>query len=498
MITWIDSKRIKKGDVMGTKLNRFIQNIKKHRNVIVYGAGNNAAPLINYLDENAIIDKDRLHIAVTKPKNGEKFKDYIVECIDDLRMLNKQSLVIIAVYGDYYAEIEKKLDSLGFYNVERLEDWFIHEAYYEQIQDENISPQKILFENFHGLGYGDSPKYVCEELLKNRNDLDLVWVVKPGVYSNVPEGVRTVEIYTEEFYRELYTAHIWISNVRKYQSVLKRNGQFYIQTWHGFALKRIEADAEIISNGISAPYFDAGKKDSKMIDVIISNAQAMTQIYKTGFWYDGDVKEYGTPRNDVLFRDNTALKNVLKAKYGIQQEDKIVMYAPTFRSSYKINPLDVDISLMLESLERKTKCNWVCALRLHPNIANKKNDFSYGEKIISVTDYPDIMELLAVTDALVTDYSSIMFDFMITKKPVFLYAKDLDYYRNSDRGFYFDYEKLPFPISLTNEKLAENIMAYSEKEYFSRLEQFMEENGFCDDGFASKRVAEIIYKELEK
>lgn len=480
---------------MGRRLDELKETICDYKDVIVYGAGTNAGPIVAWLVENDIFASVNKHVAVTKPKEDEHFRGFKVERINDMVELKQGALVLVAVFWKYFDDIDNTLNALGFEHSIHIEDWFIDEAYYETLKDEPIIDKKILVENFHGLGYGDSPKYIVKELMKQRNDLDIVWIVRPGLDAQVPEGVRTVEIYSCQFYYEVFTAKIWISNVRKYQSVKKRQGQYYIQTWHGFTLKKIEKDAEEVSHGISAPYFDAGKKDSQMIDLLISNATFLTGIYRQTFWYEGEILECGTPRNDVFFQNDKLIIDQVKTVYHIARDSKILMYAPTFRESYKDDPLDIDMEAVLNVLERKTGYKWVALMRMHPNIANKENLFVYTENVVNATWYPDVMELLYATDALITDYSSIMFDYMIKKKPIFLYAKDKERYANNDRGFYLKYDDLPFPIAVTNKELLENISDFELLTYLAKLKYFEGKMGFCDDGTSSMTIVKRINEE---
>ncbi len=477
---------------MGKRLDNLKQLILGYKRIIIYGAGTNAHPILSWLQESEEFSDIKINIAVTKPKINEEFRGYKVYKIDELVLEKNSALVIVAVFKDYEKDIDGNLLELGFTNIVHIEEWFVDEAFYEPIKNEPINEKKVLVENFHGLGYGDSPKYIVDELIRQRNDLDIVWIVKQGIECDFPEGVRAVRIYSKQFYYEVYTAKVWISNVRKYQSVKKRIGQFYIQTWHGFPLKKIEKDAEEISNGISAPYFDAGKKDSEMIDVLLSNASFLTRIFKKTFWYNGKIIECGTPRNDIFFKNDISITHKLKKYFNLTENKKIILYAPTFRNNYKENPIDVDMDSVVSMCEKKFGGEWVGLVRMHPNIAKKETLFTYTDKVINATWYPDIMELLYSSDVVITDYSSVMFDFMITKRPVFLYAKDRDRYVNADRGFYFEYDSLPFSISATKAQLVSSIENYDEEIYRDKLSKFMRHIGFCDRGTASLKTIEMI------
>ncbi len=476
-------------------LNEMIKDTKK---VIIYGAGTNAyAPLL-WLRATFSDDELQIHIAVTKKKDGASFYGYSIEQIDELKELRDNAVVMVSVFPGFFDEIGNKLNTLNFSKVFYVDTWFYRSAYYDKYWEEKIDRKKILIENFHGRGYGDSPRYIADELRKADEKLDIVWVTARGKETQLPEGVRSVEIYSPQFFYETATAAAWISNVRKYQPVLKREGQFYLQTWHGFTLKRIEKDAEEVSNGISAPYFDAGKKDSKMIDCLLSNSSFLTKIFRQTFWYDGVINEIGTPRNDIFFKDCSSVAKSVKERYKINEDSRILLYAPTFRTSYADNPIDVDIESLLDALEEKFKCRFSAMIRMHPNMEGKAGLFEYSDRIVNVTSYPDFMDLLSATDVLLTDYSSAMFDFMFSNKPIFLYAKDLERYANADRGFYIDYERLPFPIAESNEILREEVKKFDRSSYLNKLAQFIKEMGFAEDGTASQKAAELVLNAIKK
>ena len=203
------------------------------------------------------LSETNVRVAVTSPSSDSLFHGEKVYAIDELLDLRNSAIVLIATYSGYFEEIETLLFDRGFRNIIPISDCIIDSIYrLEWVKP--IERTKILVENFHGLGFGDSPRYIVEELLRRSDKLDIVWVVNSVEKSTFPDGVRTVEMYSKEFFFETATAHIWISNVRKFHAVRKREGQFYIQTWHGFPLKTIEKDAEETAIGEINAYFDAG------------------------------------------------------------------------------------------------------------------------------------------------------------------------------------------------------------------------------------------------
>ena len=152
-----------------------------------------------------------------------------------------------------------------------------------------MKKRKVAVCSYYGRGYGDNAKYIVDKLLDMQKDLQIIWFVKNSDEAKtLPEGVIPCQIDTVKSVYHLLTAKVWIDNSRKFFIRFKRKSQFYIQTWHGFALKRIEKDAQ---DKLAPSYVKSAKKDSQCIDYIISCSRFMTEIYKHAFWYDGKILE---------------------------------------------------------------------------------------------------------------------------------------------------------------------------------------------------------------
>lgn len=376
--------------------------------------------------------------------------------------------------------------------------YFIYITFYKIIFKSlkvfKIRKNKIVFNNFNGKGYGDNPKYIAEELY-SRNidlDLDLVWLVKDENKGEFPQYIRTVKYNSFRSFYELATAKLWIDNFRKTININKRKNQYYIQTWHGsIALKKIENDAKDV---LPDSYIKNAIYDSKITDIYLSNSTFCSNMYKRAFWYNGQILEYGSPRNDILFESNKKIKDYICQYYKIEHSDKLVLYAPTFRSYNQDNIYLNDFSELLLSLNKFFDCKCKILLRLHPKMSND-NIFNINDNAINVSLYPDIQELLSCCDMLITDYSSCMFDYALTKKPVLLYATDINQYIN-DRGFYFEYQSLPFPIAENIEALKNNILNFNYENYQNKINDFFNKLNIIEDGNSSKKVVDYIIENI--
>ena len=180
-----------------------------------------------------------------------------------------------------------------------------------------VQKNKIVVTNFYGRGYGDNLKPIVAELLRRGGGLDIVWLTADeGAAKSLPAGVRAVPYTPWNRIRELCTAKIWLDNNRKGARV-KKPGQWYLQTWHGFALKRIERD---VVDTLPPGYAEYAARDSAQTDLIVSNAAFMTRIYRESFWYDGEIAEFGSPRNDVLFTDGVPARKKVADLLGLPAE----------------------------------------------------------------------------------------------------------------------------------------------------------------------------------
>jgi CDP-glycerol glycerophosphotransferase len=358
-----------------------------------------------------------------------------------------------------------------------------------------IQINKIYITNFDGKGYGDNPKYIVEEILKRKFECDIVWTVSDKFRGGFPNSIKLVRFKSIKSIYEAVTAKIWIDNTRKQPYVRKRKEQFYVQTWHDqiFSIKKVEKDAE---DKLSPNYIKQAKNDSKLIDVILSDSSVCTAKYKRAFWYNGEILEWGFPKNDILINKPKNINEKTYEYFKLEQDVKIILYAPTFRNNFDATIYYMDYENILNILCEKTKEKWVFLVRMHPNIAEQSVCLTYNDHILNASLYDDMQELLLTSDILVTDYSGAMFDFLLTRKPIFLYIKDYKDYI-AERGIYIDLFSLPFPCALNSPELAEKIAQFDYKTYIETAEQFLGQIDVFEDGKASKRVVDRIKQVMD-
>ena len=358
-----------------------------------------------------------------------------------------------------------------------------------------VNNKKIVITSYLGRGYGDNPKYIVEKLLASGIEYDIVWLVK-GKGHVFPSGIRIVDYQSLKAIYELCTAKVWIDNRRKPPYIRKRKTQCYIMTWHGFmAIKKIEKDAE---DSLEPRYIKMAKNDSKMIDYFVAGSRWESATISDSFWYDGAILECGYPRCDILLKNNRDACYRIKKDYGLSEQDRILLYAPTFRQAKDEKSLSVyklDWDKTLETMKSVFGGNWIGMIRLHPNVAGLADLLRIPKHVIDATTYDDMQELITACDCMITDYSSSIMDAGVARKLGFIFATDYEEYAK-DRDVYFDIkEDLPFPFAESNDQLIDNLISFDKNKYYTELERFLKYTyGVYDEGNASSKICELIEK----
>lgn len=355
-----------------------------------------------------------------------------------------------------------------------------------------VKKHKIIINSFYGSDFGDNGKYIVDELINANTDYLILWVLNEQYYKkhSLPEAVKPVKYKSLQYIYHMATSRIWIDNCRILTDVLKRKNQIYIQMWHGtLPLKKIEADAP--TESLSSRYITKAKRDSQLADFIISNSSFFSTLYKNSFWYKGEIKNIGYPKNDLLFNNTDIYKVKIKDHFALASDAKIILYAPTFRKDLSLTAYNIDVSNLLNTLTTSTSDKWVFITRMHPNLKNISLKELFNSEVIDATTYPDLQELILGSDMLITDYSSCMFDAALAQKPTFIYASDIHHY-SDERGFYFKLEELPFSIAKNTPQLIKNIQMFDIEQYEKKLSIFTKDIGFYDDGQATKRFHNFL------
>ena len=302
------------------------------------------------------------------------------------------------------------------------------------------------------------------------------------------------------FRSQLSTARIWVSNTRTFYGTKKRKGQCYIQTWHAtICIKPIGLYRGALFPRIAAL---VSREDSKMIDYVLSGSKWCNHMYRKGLLYKGKILETGTPRCDVLLKQREQKYKQLREEYNLPISAKIMLYAPTFRGgsqnterTVKTDETIIDFNRLVNSLKNRFGDEWYIFLRLHPQLAAKIEKIHTNQtsvRLFDVSQRSDMNEIIAASDAFLTDYSSAIFEANLIGIPGFIYADDLEEYI-ADRGdLFFDMYKLPFSVARNNDELMQNIEQFDADAYAKRTELFQDKMGIFEDGKASRRVVQLI------
>lgn len=377
--------------------------------------------------------------------------------------------------------------------------WRIKAAiYYKIFNKKEINQKQIIFCSFRGDYYSDSPKYLYEYLYENYPDeFDYVWVLNDKNVK-VPGNPKKVKRFSLDFYKEVARSKYWVINGRQSVVLAKRKDQIIVSTWHGTPLKKLGLDIGNVYTRdpfLKHSYIDV----SKEWDYLISPNRYTTDILKSSFGYEREIFESGYPRNDILYNADENKVNEIKSKLNLPNDKKIILYAPTWRDDefVDIGSVKFKLQLELDKLKEALSDEYIVLVRTHYFISNNLDLGGVEDFAVDVSRYDDIAELYLIADILITDYSSVFFDYANLKRPILYYTYDLEKYENVLRGFYLDiHEEVPGPLLKTTEEVVDSIKNIEslKEEYKDKYDAFYERFCSIEDGNASKRIVEKVWK----
>jgi CDP-glycerol glycerophosphotransferase len=356
---------------------------------------------------------------------------------------------------------------------------------------------RFVYNSFEGR-YSDSPRVLYEALLDSSGVHDHVWLVAPEHASTFPDDVPTVAYGSPEGRAALEAADVLIANTHTDVEWTKPAATFYLQTWHGTPLKRIHRDVLWAPPGVH----ERLSRDVARWDCLISANRASTPLLRGAFRYDGEILETGYPRNDVLSApDREALRAAVRSELAIPADRTAVLYAPTWRDDEVLpeGGKQFRLAFDLEGFAERLGKDHVLLLRLHYLLTGRLAAVEHPS-IQDVSLHPDISRLYLAADVLVTDYSSTMFDFAVTGRPMLFFTYDLDDYQNRLRGFYFDLAPLaPGPLLETSAQVLDalaDLPAVAERNR-DRYARFQDRFCHLEDGHATDRVLDRLRRRDE-
>ena len=348
----------------------------------------------------------------------------------------------------------------------------------------------VLFESHMGKQYSDSPKYIYEEMLRENKKYKYIWSLEQPESVEVPGPAIKVKKHSLKHYYYLVRSKFWIDNQGIAHLTKKKKGQVYVQTWHGTPLKKMGYDQKTLPGEAELKRL---KVQTNAWDYFVSPNPYSTEIFRRAFRYPGDIIESGYPRNDILRHQPQDVIQKVRDQLQIDAGKKVVLYAPTFRDW---NPNSFQRTLEdIQTLSQQVDEDSIVLLRLHYLLSNMISQHNMPTNIVNVSNYQDIQELYLISDMLITDYSSVMFDFALLKRPIILYSYDLEEYV-SRRGTYFDLEeKAPGPICRSIDEVIQFINhPETLDDYQQELARFADEFGKLEVGNAARKVIDIVFK----
>lgn len=370
--------------------------------------------------------------------------------------------------------------------------------YFHYFSKMSIKSNYVMCETFLGRNYADSPKNIFEYMSQSEpGKYQFIWSVDKK--TKFPYPCKVVKRFGIRYAYYLARSKYFVFNMRQPMWMRKREGQVFLQTWHGTPLKKLVYDQEEVCSATPL-YKQQVYKQSRQWDYLISDNAFSTKVFRSAFLYDKEILEMGYPRNDLLSSPEKEEKaRQIKERLKLPKDKKVILYAPTWRDDeyYDKGQYKFALHMDLARYQKELGKEYILLLRTHYFIADQLDLSGYPEFAYNVSKYDDITELYLISDVCITDYSSVFFDFANLKRPILFYTYDLEKYRDILRGFYLDIEKeVPGPLLFNDDEVIHALLNLSqiEKQYQTVYEEFYQRFCSLDDGNASKRIVERVFE----
>lgn len=424
------------------------------------------------------------------------------------KKINGQAIVISATsYNNVTSTITSETEELSFSKrvAKKVSDFknsrLVMRIFRSLVELLGRKPRKqklVMFESFHAKQYSDNPRAIYEYMKENHRDYQLLWSINGQVEQLFKDfGVPYVRRFTFRWFLTFPRAKYWVNNVRLPAWMPKPQDTIFVQTWHGTPLKKLGIDIEEIHmpGTKTSTYKKNFVIEASKWDYLVSPNAYSSEIFKRAFHFKGEVIESGYPRNDVLSNATPDMISAIKKNLGIPVEKKIMLYAPTWRDNefYQKGKYKFQFQFDLENWKKEFGDEWVLLSRMHYLVAENFDFSAHAGTVYDVSAYPDIRELYLISDMMITDYSSVFFDYAILNRPIIFFMYDLEKYRNELRGFYINIEEeAPGPIVQTEEDLFQAMREQMHSDVLMNPKFIDFKNKFAslEDGQATKRVVE--------
>ena len=425
-------------------------------------------------------------VSPEKIKNLKKYRKKIVKALLSNNVMRATVIVTRHLGIKKFRKIKKN---------KRVFAYYLYNKFFSKL---SIKENWVFCESFFGKSYSDSPKYIYEYLCKNHpGKYRFIWVTNNK--TQIPFGPTKVKRFSLRYCYYLARCKYNIFNVRQPEWMRKREGTVFLETWHGTPLKKLVFDQEEVM-GASPLHKAQFYRQSRDWDYLVAANNFSTETFRRAFLFDKKILEYGYPRNDIMHdpkKDQIAAD--VKKKLHIPEDKKTILYAPTWRDDeyYGHGAYKFALKLDLHRLKKELGEDYVVLLRTHYFIADSLDVTGLEDFAYNVSKYDDISELYLISDILITDYSSVFFDYANLKRPILFYTYDLDKYRDMLRGFYMDIEsEVPGPLLFTTEEVVEAIqdIDHITEQYKDKYAHFYERFCSLEDGHASENISKQVFK----
>lgn len=366
------------------------------------------------------------------------------------------------------------------------------QAYPRYLRDLSLINNLVLFESFLGKAYAGNPRYIYEELLRSRPDLQCVWAYNGN--NHIPGDPHVVTRGSAEYYRLLAQAKYRVNNIR-FPVNGRKDETVYLQTWHGTPLKRLSFDIEVSGPEVEAR--DSLYLESRAWSFLLSENPYSSEILPRAFRYTGKVLEMGYPLTDVLL-DSSVDRDAEVRALGLPKGKRFILYAPTWRDNKAIAAWQhkFDLNLDFTVIANGLPADCILLIKAHHLVSEKLDRTSLPDNVMDMSHVEDVNDLCLVADVLVTDYSSVFFDFAVTGRPVLFYCYDLEVYATETRGLYLDVNTaLPGPIVRTTAELVGELADIDSlrARYAKRYSVFQRQFCSLNDGHSARRVVAEVF-----
>lgn len=400
------------------------------------------------------------------------------------------------VEGRFFGSIFKKIKNFFKKIRSKVDQLIALVAIYIVTRGIPVEDDKIMFITTRG-EYDCNAKWIAQEMVRRQSPYTIVWTVRKNAnIEDIPNSFIQVVRGSYDFYKHIASAKIIVDNSVSmcYLNYKKKKEQILMETWHGsLGIKMFSKETNKDKNWCARATLEG-----MMTDYCISNSTFEDAIYNDTFWAKSKILQLGHARNDILCERNTErLESIRKKVYkyfGLENNVRICLYAPTFRDDGDMRPYALDYDGLRASLESRFGGEWVILTRFHFKLLKKLKNYQLGAGVINASTYSDIQELLTCTDVGITDYSSWICDYMLTRKPGFLFATDMTEFEKKDREFFYPLDTMPFPLANDVEQLLENILNFNNETFLTKCDEFLADKGCIDDGHSSERIVDAIEK----